>query len=183
MQACERCASTRHRQTKLAPASTAASKATPRDSRFGGKHCTADSCHRGSRHFEAHSRTELPARGPGDAWARPQPHGNRGPNRLARVAPDPQDGAKHFVPWASRHLPTAAGASGTAGSRGQIGAWPNHKPRLERPIWLGRKPFSECGEATLHSKHPAPTRHRRGCGRGCLWPAPCPTPHPTGQSC
>lgn len=167
----------------LALASPAASKATPRDLRFGGRRCTANSCHRGSRQFEAHSRSELPARVPRGVWVQPQPRGNRGPNGLARVAPYPQGRAKRFVPWASRHLPTAARASGTAGSKGQIGAWSNHKPRFERPTWLGGKPLSECGEATRHSKHPAPTRRPRGCGRGCLWPGPCPIPHPTGQSC
>ena len=51
-----------------------------------------------------------------------------------------------------------------------------------RPSSRG-KPLTEPGEATRHSKHPAPKHHPTGCAHGCLWPAPCPAPRPIGRNC
>ena len=51
-----------------------------------------------------------------------------------------------------------------------------------RPSARG-KTLTEPGEATQHSKHPAPPCRPTEGAHGCLWPAPCPAPRPIGRSC
>ena len=131
-------------------------------SSLGDTHRTTDNGHRDNRQLEQPNRArqaERCLRARALTWL----HGSHAPQALRYAAPgqlqtERRDGSNRFPAWASKRLPTAARASGTAGSKGKSVAFRNHKPSTSK---LGGASSNDRSGTALRQRCASVHAHRR----------------------